>query len=262
MHKTRWKSVFHRVCHYVLLYQPPLCKGRWVAVRRLGGVVRSTMITLDKRLSAVAALVRPGSRLADIGTDHAYLPVHLVQAGVCPAAIASDIGAGPLEAARRTVTENGLSSEIALRLGDGLATVQAGEIEDIAIAGMGGETIAAILEAAPWVKKEGIRLVLQPMTRAEDLRRWLLQNGFSVLEEHLITDGRHLYPVLAAEYTAAPACEDEVAVYGGFFTAEEGRPYRQMMAEHLLRRARGYYRDGDYVTVARLTDLSDLLRKM
>ena len=220
------------------------------------------MITLDKRLSAVAALVRQGSRLADIGTDHAYLPVHLVQAGVCPSAIASDIGAGPLDAARRTVTESGLTSEIALRLGDGLATVSSGEVEDIAIAGMGGETIVAILEAAPWVQNGGVRLILQPMTRAEDLRRWLLQNGFSVLEEHLIRDGRHLYPVLAAEYTAATPCEDEVLIYGGFFTPEEGRPYRQMMAEHLLRRARGYYHDGDFVAVSRLTDLSELLRRM
>ena len=220
------------------------------------------MITLDKRLSAVAALVRQGSRLADIGTDHAYLPVHLVQAGVCLSAIASDIGAGPLDAARRTVTENGLTSEIALRLGNGLATVSAGEVEDIAIAGMGGETIVMILEAAPWVQNEGIRLILQPMTRAEDLRRWLLTHGFTILEEHLIIDGRHLYPVMAAEYTAAPVCEDEVAIYGGFFTAEEGRPYRHMMAEHLLRRARGYYHDGDFVTVAHLTDLSDLLRRM
>ena len=125
-----------------------------------------------------------------------------------------------------------------------------------------GETIAAILEAAPWVQNEGIRLILQPMTRAEDLRRWLLSHGFTILEEHLIIVGRHLYPVLAAEYTAAPVCEDEVAVYGGFFTAEEGRPYRQMMAEHLLRRARGYYHDGDFVTVAQLIDLSELLKRM
>ena len=220
------------------------------------------MITLDKRLSAVAALVRQGSRLADIGTDHAYLPVYLVQAGVCPLAIASDIGEGPLEAAHRTVTENGLTSKVALRLGDGLATVKAGEVEDVAIAGMGGETIAAILEAAPWVKDGRIRLILQPMTRAEDLRRWLLHNGFSVLEEHLIVDGRHLYPVLAAEYTAAPPYEDEVCIYGGFFTAEEGRPYRRMMAEHLLRRARGYHHSGDLVTAAKLIDLSELLRKM
>ena len=220
------------------------------------------MITLDKRLSAVAALVRPGSRLADIGTDHAYLPVYLVQSGVCPSAIASDIGAGPLDAARRTVTENGLTSEIALRLGDGLATVSAGEVEDVAIAGMGGETIAAILEAAPWVQDKGIRLILQPMTRAEDLRRWLLHNGFSVLEEHLIIDGRHLYPVLAAQYTAAPVCADDVLIYGGFFSAEEGRPYRRMMAEHLLRRAQGLSHGGDLVAAAQLTDLSDLLRKM
>lgn len=220
------------------------------------------MITLDKRLSAVAALVRQGSRLADIGTDHAYLPVHLVQSGVCPSAIASDIGEGPLEAARRTVTENGLTSKIALRLGDGLSTVSAGEVEDIAIAGMGGETIVAILEAAPWVQNEGIRLILQPMTRAEDLRRWLLTHGFTVLEEHLITDGRHLYPVLAVEYTAAPVCEDEVAIYGGFFTPEEGRPYRQMMAQHLLRRAAGLTHSGDFVTAARLIDLSELLKRM
>lgn len=220
------------------------------------------MITLDKRLSAVAALVRQGSRLADIGTDHAYLPVYLVQSGVCPSAIASDIGEGPLEAARRTVTENGLTREIALRLGDGLSTVSAEEIDDIAIAGMGGETIAAILEAAPWVQNEGVRLILQPMTRAEDLRRWLLSHGFTVSEEHLIRDKHHLYPVLAAEYTAAPVCEDEVAIYGGFFTAEEGRPYRQMMAQHLLRRAAGLTHSGDFVTAARLIDLSHLLSKM
>ena len=219
------------------------------------------MITLDKRLSSVAALVRQGSRLADIGTDHAYLPVHLVQSGVCPSAIASDIGAGPLDAARRTVTENGLTSEIALRLGDGLATVSAGEVEDIAIAGMGGETIAAILEAAPWVQNEGIRLILQPMTRAEDLRRWLLTHGFTVLEEHLIIDGRHLYPVLAAQYTGDTSCDD-LLIYGGFFTAEEGRPYRQMMAEHLLRRAQGLAHSGDLATAANLTELSNRLKEL
>ncbi len=220
------------------------------------------MITLDKRLSAVAALVRRGSRLAVIGTDHAYLPAYLVHTGVCPSAVASDIGAGPLEAARHTVTTNGLTSEITLRLGDGLSTVSAEEVDDIAIAGMGGETIAAILEAAPFVKDRRLRLILQPMTRAEDLRRWLLHNGFSVLEEHLIRDGRHLYPVLAAEYTAAVPCEDEVLIYGGFFEAEEGRPYRQMMAEHLSRRAVGFAHGGDAVTAAQLAELSNLLQTL
>ncbi len=220
------------------------------------------MITLDERLSAVAALVRPGSRLADIGTDHAYLPVYLIQAGICLSAIASDIGAGPLEAARRTVMENGLTSKIALRLGDGLSTVSADEIDDIAIAGMGGETIAAILEAAPWVKAHRMRLILQPMTRAEDLRRWLLSNGFAVLEEHLIIDGRHLYPVMAAAYTGAAPCEDDLLIYGGFFTAEEGRPYRQMMAQHLTRKASGLAHTGDTETAERLKTLSEQLETM
>ena len=220
------------------------------------------MITLDERLSAVAALVRPGSRLADIGTDHAYLPVHLVQTGVCPAAIASDIGAGPLDAARHTVTIAGLTSEIALRLGDGLSTITAEEIDDIAIAGMGGETIAAILEAVRWVKDSRLRLILQPMTRAEDLRRWLLQNGFSVIEEHLIIDGRHLYPVLAAEYTAAAPCEDDLLIYGGFFTPEEGRPYRRMMAEHLRRKASGLAHGGDTLTAQKLDRLSEQLIRL
>ena len=219
------------------------------------------MTTLDKRLSAVAALVRAGSRLADIGTDHAYLPVYLVERGISPSAIASDIGAGPLEAARRTVVGAALTDRIVCRLGDGLSTVSPDEVEDIAIAGMGGETIVAILDSAPWVRDSRLRLILQPMTHAEDLRRWLLENGFTVREEHLIRDKRHLYPVIAAEYTATPT-EDELACYAGFFETEEGRPYRQHMAEHLLRRAAGLSRSGNTAEAARLTDLSDLLQKM
>ena len=218
-------------------------------------------MNLDKRLSAVAALLREGKRLADIGTDHAYLPVAQVAAGKCPAAIASDIGRGPLEAARRTVTTAGLTREITLRLGDGLDTVSTGEVEDIAIAGMGGETITAILQAAPWVKDPALRLVLQPMTRAEELRRWLLTNGFAIVEERLVQDGRHLYPVLAAEYTGQ-ACLEELPCYAGFFPAEEGRPYRRMMAEHLLRRAAGLHRAGDLVQAARLTELAQQLTMM
>lgn len=219
------------------------------------------MTHLDKRLSAVASLVRAGSRVADIGTDHAYLPVYLVERGIAPSGIASDIGAGPLEAALRTVKSVSLTDKIDCRLGDGLATVRPDEAEDIIIAGMGGETIAMILESARWVADPSLRLVLQPMTHAEDLRRWLLKNGFSVLEEHLIRDGRHLYPVMAAEYTATPV-EDELACYAGFFESEEGRPYRQHMAEHLLRRAAGLNRAGNAAEAARLTDLYNLLIDM
>lgn len=218
-------------------------------------------MNLDKRLSAVAALLRDGKRLADIGTDHAYLPVAQVAAGKCPAAIASDIGQGPLEAARHTVTAAGMQDAIDLRLGDGLATVAPHEAEDIAIAGMGGETIVAILQAASWIKDPALRLVLQPMTRAEELRRWLLTNGFTIVEEHLVEDGRHLYPVLAAEYTGQ-VCAEELPCYAGFFPAEEGRPYRRLMAEHLRRRAAGLRHGGQEREAARLTALAEELDRL
>ncbi len=219
------------------------------------------MITLDKRLRMVASLVRAGSRVADIGTDHAYLPVYLVQAGVVPSGIAADIGEGPLDAAHHTVIAAGLGDSISLRLGDGLAPITADEVDDIVIAGMGGETIAAILAAAAWVKDARYRLVLQPMTRAEDLRRWLLYNGFTVIAERLVRDKHHLYPVMAACYTAAEPPTEEWPIYAGFFAADEGAPYRKMMAEHLRRRAKGAYLAGDLAACSRLTDLAELLDK-
>ncbi len=220
------------------------------------------MSMLDKRLSMVASLVRQGSRVADIGTDHAYLPVYLVESGVCPTAIAADIGAGPLEAARHTVMAAGLAGVISLRLGDGLAPLAADEVDDIVIAGMGGETIVSILDAAPWVQHKRYRLVLQPMTRAEDLRRWLLHHGFSVETERLVRDKHHLYPVLAAVYTAAEPPVDEWPLYAGFFALQEGAPYRAMMAQHLRRRAKGAHQAGDAVECSRLTDMAERLEKI
>lgn len=194
---------------------------------------------LDKRLQTVAALVRHGSRIVDVGTDHGYLPVYLVNEAICPCAIAADLRPGPLEAARCHVSAAGLAGRIALRLGDGLEPVIPDEVDDIVIAGMGGETIAGILAAAEWVRDTRLRLILQPMTRAEELRRYLLFHGFIIEEERLVVDGRHLYPVLAATYAAALPPEDDFPVYAGAFTPEEGRPYRRMMATHLRRKAAG-----------------------
>ena len=220
------------------------------------------MHKLDERLACVASLVRPGHRLADIGTDHAYLPVYLVESGVCPSAIASDIGVGPLETARQTVCAAGLQERIDLRLGNGLSTLAPGEAEDIVIAGMGGETIVEILEVAEFVRDARVRLVLQPMSHAEDLRRWLLTHGFEIVCERLVMDGRHMYPVLAAAYTAAPPPADELPYYAGFFEPTEGRPYRRMMAAHLRRRAAGVTRRGEADAVRRWLDLADALDKM
>lgn len=217
---------------------------------------------LDARLQAVAAQIRHGSRMADIGTDHAYLPVHLVSAGICPSAIASDLREGPLAAAARTVSAAGLSDRIDLRLADGLAAIAPDEAEDVAIAGMGGETIVAILQAAASWRTPHHRFVLQPMTRAEDLRAWLLHHGFAIEQERLVIDGRHLYPVMTAAYTAAPPPTDDLAVYAGFFSREEGAPYRQMMAAHLCRRAEGLRRAGDTAAADALQQTAVRLNNM
>ena len=135
-------------------------------------------MTLDKRLSLIASYVRPGSRLADVGTDHARLPAALVATGHCPRAIASDLRTGPVNAARLTVNAAGLEKRIDIRQGDGLAPLSAKEADDIVIAGMGSETIAGILDAAPWTRNSHFRFILQPMTRVEYLHRYLLQLVF------------------------------------------------------------------------------------
>lgn len=194
---------------------------------------------LDKRLAAVAAQVRQGSRVADIGTDHAYLPVTLVQQGHCPSAIAADIRSGPAARARQTVEEAGLGAQIAVRLGDGLAPVRPEEIDDIVIAGMGGETIASILQAAPWTQNAHYRLILQPMSKPEELRRFLLTHGFSILCEQPVEEPPRWYTVLTAAFTDAPPVTEEAAWYIGAIPAGQGGAYLKKQQQRLEKRAEG-----------------------
>lgn len=216
-------------------------------------------MTMSKRLSAVAAAVRRGSRVADIGTDHAYLPVYLVKNGICPTAIAADIRSGPAAAARRTVEAAGLADRIAVRLGDGLAPVAADEADDIVIAGMGGENIAAILAAAPWIKAPHYRLILQPMSKAEVLHAYLLQNGFAITAEETVTEDGHLYIWLTAVYTAAPPVCDAFLHWRGAFAVPDGRPYWAKTATHLEKHADGC-RKTDPAAAARWREIAARLR--
>ncbi len=196
---------------------------------------------LDDRLTACAELVRRGSRMADIGTDHAHLPVYLVENGVCPGAVASDIRPGPAAAARRTVEQAGLTDKIVVRVGDGLAPLQPGECGDIVIAGMGGETIAAILSVPAWIREGGVRLILQPMTRAEALHRFLLANGFAIGTETVVRDGTHLYPVLSAAYTGERLAVPSPAqcIIGGLGREGEAAAYLLKQRQILLKKAEG-----------------------
>lgn len=152
---------------------------------------------LTPRLKTILSLVPEGTRLADIGTDHALIPVALLRRGTISFAIASDIGQGPLDSAARTARQFGLSDKISLRLGSGLCTVQPDEVDTIVIAGMGGETMIEIFQAAPWALQKGYLLLLQAMTGQAELRQYLLAHGARIEKEIVCREGRRTYTVMA-----------------------------------------------------------------
>ena len=158
---------------------------------------------LDARLAVAAALGRRGARFADVGTDHAYLPLYLLDAGVITSAVAADIAEGPLASARANVVEAGREGEITLLLANGLSGMEGLGLTDIAICGMGGELIVRILSDAPWTKDPSVRLILQPMTHPEALRRFLLSEGYSIVDETLVKEEK-IYQILCVEYSGIP----------------------------------------------------------
>ncbi len=154
------------------------------------------MITLDNRLAAAAELCRSGKIAADVGCDHAQLACRLAM-DKSALVIASDVRDGPLEAARRTVSECGVTN-VRIVKSDGLAEIDFAD--DVIICGMGGELIAQIISSCRFLSTD-TRFILQPMTRAEFLRRWLYNNGFELLEERIAYDGERGYTVMLAAYT-------------------------------------------------------------
>lgn len=151
-------------------------------------------LELSPRLAAIAAQVPRGAKLADVGTDHAYLPVWLLQAGWITEAVASDVNEGPLQRGRETARIYGQEANITFRCCDGLAGIEADRADTVVIAGMGGELIARILGQAPWTKN--IRLLLQPMSSQPELRRWLLDNGYAIQQEQVVREGEKYYVIL------------------------------------------------------------------
>ena len=170
----------------------------------------------DERLRTAAELVRQGAVFADIGTDHAYLPVFLCEEGRITRAVAADIGEGPLAVARAHIALYGLEGRIRTHLADGLAGLENEGLTDIAVCGMGGELIVQILAAAPFLRAKGVRLILQPMTHAADLRYYLAGEGFAITEERLAKAAGKYYFCFAADYIGVPYEIDRL-------TAEMGR---------------------------------------
>ncbi|MFX4261643.1 tRNA (adenine(22)-N(1))-methyltransferase [Pelotomaculum propionicicum] len=159
---------------------------------------------LAKRLAAAAEYVPAGSVAADIGTDHAYLPIYLVEAGICRRVIATELRPGPFRSALRKVDEHKLNHKVDLRLGDGLKAINPSESDVIVLAGMGGNTIREILSASPEVLSTVKMLILQPMADPGDLRSWLAANGWRIYDERLVEENGKIYVIIAA----VPGCEE------------------------------------------------------
>lgn len=153
---------------------------------------------LTPRLQTIAEKVDKGSIVADIGTDHGYIPIYLIENGISTKAIAADINKGPLDNARKQILLYNYQDKIETRLGNGLDVITLGEIDTIIIAGMGGLLIRDILTDNLATAKNAKKLILQPMVAQADLRKWLVDNGFKIIDEQLAKEGHKYYEILVA----------------------------------------------------------------
>ena len=174
------------------------------------------MVSLSKRLNAVASLVELGSSVADVGTDHGYIPVYLVENKISPFVVAMDINEKPLASCKSLVKAAGFEDVISTRLSNGLEKISGDEADDIVIAGMGGELISQIIENWEYSKDRSKHFILQPMTKSEELMRWLFANGFSVIKRDCCTAAKKCYTVILAEYSGEvrTVSESDLFLYG------------------------------------------------
>ena len=158
------------------------------------------MVKLSNRLLAVASFVTDGNILADVGTDHGYIPIYLLQEKRIPKAIAMDINAGPLERAKEHIAVYGLKDYIETRLSDGVAALTPGEVDTVLVAGMGGGLVMHILEEGKEVCRQAKELVLQPQSELERVRAYLWSNGYVILEENMVLEDEKFYPMMRVVY--------------------------------------------------------------
>lgn len=156
------------------------------------------MQELSKRLLTVASMVENDSVVADIGTDHAYIPIYLVEQGVCKKAIAMDVNPGPLERAREHILASGLSEQIVTRLSDGLAKLSENEADTYVIAGMGGPLMVSILARRMDLLQKGKTLVLQPQSEIGEVREFLIHNHYKIIQEEMFYDMEKTYVAMKA----------------------------------------------------------------
>ena len=158
------------------------------------------MVKISNRLTTAAALVTQGYTLADVGTDHGYIPIYLLQQEKIPSAIAMDINEGPLERAKEHIALYGLQAYIQTRLSDGVAALKPGEVEAVLIAGMGGGLVMHILKDGEKVCQSAKELILQPQSEIERVREFLREKGYTILAEDMVYEDGKFYPMMKVQY--------------------------------------------------------------
>ncbi|MEK9198737.1 tRNA (adenine(22)-N(1))-methyltransferase [Ureibacillus sp. 179-F W5.1 NHS] len=166
---------------------------------------------LSKRLEAVASFVPTGAIVADIGSDHAYLPCYLIHKGIVNKAIAGEVVKGPFESAVKQVKLEGLEESITVRLADGLEAIKETDgVNTVTIAGMGGPLIVSILEKKPELLQTVTRLILQPNIHAKVIREWALANGWAILDEVILKEDEKIYEILVLQRGDMELSEQEI----------------------------------------------------
>ena len=167
-------------------------------------------VNLSLRLATIASLVTPGSRLVDVGCDHGFLSIWLVQQGIVPSAIASDVRPGPLSRAVEHVREMGLESRIETRLSDGLKAIEPGEGDTLVIAGMGGPLMERLLSESKTTRDSFKEFILQPQSDIPHFRRYLLDEGLTIIDERIVEEDGKFYPMMKAVFSLGKDVQPDI----------------------------------------------------
>ena len=203
-----------------------------------------------------ADFVRQNARLADIGTDHAYLPLWLCLNGTCPSAVAADINPEPLARGQAAIKAFNAEKLVSAQLSDGLENIAENEADDFVLAGMGGELIANILDNCSYAKNSDKHFILQPMTKSEALIKYLFDNGFEILKQDCCIAGGKCYTVLLAHYCGKKHEYTETELYCAKLQPIENTTHRLFIEKHIARLEK--QAKGD----ARYAEIADKLREM
>ncbi len=220
---------------------------------------------LPLRLQALTRYLVPNSSVADIGTDHALLPIYLIREGLVAKVIGVEVAKGPWRNAKKQVELAGLTDLIDIRFGDGLQPVKAGEVQVVVLAGIGGKKMAEILDKAPLVLAGVESLVLQPQDPVSPLRSWLNKNGWVLSQENLVQDNNRLYPILLAKPGSAELME-EVLMEVGPRLVENKHPllakYLEIMIDREQKRLAGLSASRGLETKMQITAVEKRLAKL